>query len=447
MTSTTVSSPRPLPGWLKNTLLATGIVALCWGAAIAYWRAGERAPGTGELALTLLALPPVLLTAFWAIKKRLTTSQPAALTVPTSNSAAKPVSAEPKLPPLAILATALRSPHGASVEELAAAIAEGKARADLDPELVDDQGFPVATARREDAIDEALQEELNDWLEKNEKTGLRFSEAQWRALTLGTAVVRDLASEAASSLMPSEGAPPVLQLIPLLPAEWTVEHRAAAVMWFKHQVIQLGWPAASMYCVDLPGDRGHALTQAFGKLAQDASTPASRVVALVIACDSQIDQETIDRWETRGVLLTTSKTDGLIPGEGAAGMLLTDLQQVQSNKGVPYAVLEPLLEARHDVSADTSKRTDTKLMLSLAESACKAAAVEPTEVAMIVADTGSRANRMLELMGMVATTFPQLENTAEVAPVGRTVLEIVEQAFLIHQAFGKSEIRFLILAS
>jgi hypothetical protein len=45
MTTTTVSPTRPFPGWLKNTLLAAGTVALCWGAAIAYWRSAENAPG------------------------------------------------------------------------------------------------------------------------------------------------------------------------------------------------------------------------------------------------------------------------------------------------------------------------------------------------------------------------------------------------------------------
>lgn len=55
MTTTTVSPPRPLADWLKNTLLAAGIVALCWGGAIAYWRSVENAPGAGELVLILLA--------------------------------------------------------------------------------------------------------------------------------------------------------------------------------------------------------------------------------------------------------------------------------------------------------------------------------------------------------------------------------------------------------
>ncbi|QNA98188.1 hypothetical protein [Massilia sp. Se16.2.3] len=79
--------------------------------------------------------------------------------------------------------TALRSPHGASAEELAAAIADGKARPDLDPELVDDDGFPVMSARSNDAVDEALQEEIGEWLTEQGMAQLRWSEAQWRALT------------------------------------------------------------------------------------------------------------------------------------------------------------------------------------------------------------------------------------------------------------------------
>jgi hypothetical protein len=417
MTSTTVSPAGPLPGWLKSALLAAAVFIVCWGGAIAYWRTAENAPAAGELALALLVAPLGVLMATWVIKKAVL-SKTAASTLPEASPATKAVPVAPTVPPLAILATALRSPHGASTEELAAAIAAGKARADLDPELVDNKGFPLTAARRDDAVDEALQEEINEWLALKEMGGLRFSEVQWRALTLGTAVVRDLASEAAIALTPAEGTPPVLQLIPILPAEWTVEHRSATVMWFKHQAAQYGWPAADMTAVDFPIHNGHAISSIFKQLARDAAVPGSRFAALVIACDSQIDQETVDRWDAAGTLFTTSRSQGLIPGEGAAGMLLTDLQHAQKVEGTSYAVLEPFFEARREVSIDDSKRTDTKLLLNLAERACKAATVEPTNVAMIVADTGDRANRMLELMGMASTMFPQLEDSTEVARIG-----------------------------
>jgi 3-oxoacyl-(acyl-carrier-protein) synthase len=189
-------------------------------------------------------------------------------------------------------------------------------------------------------------------------------------------------------------------------------------MWFKHQVVQLGWPPASVYCVDSATRGSDAVPEVFRQLARDASATDSGLAALVIACDSQIDQETVDRWETEGSLFTPSRSQRLIPGEGAAGMLVTDLQRAQKTEGAAYAMLEPFFEARHAVSIDDSKRTDTSVLFKLTERACKAAAIAPTEVAMIVADTDDRANRMLELMGVASTAFPQLEDAAEVARAG-----------------------------
>jgi len=58
MTSTTVSPPRPLPGWLKNALFAAGILTLCWGGAIVYWRASPNTPATGDLLRPVPTSPP-----------------------------------------------------------------------------------------------------------------------------------------------------------------------------------------------------------------------------------------------------------------------------------------------------------------------------------------------------------------------------------------------------
>jgi hypothetical protein len=417
MTTTTASPPRLLPAWLKSTLLAAAVFALCWGAAIAYWRTAENAPATVELVLALLVLPLGLLIGSRAINKHLI-SQSATAVAPAASPANESTTAAPQVLQLAILATALRSPFGSSTEELAAAIAEGKARADLDPELVDDKGFPITAARRDDALDEAFQEEFIDWLALNEMTELHFSGTQWRGLTLGTAVLRDLVSEALPALIPKEGRSLVLRLIPILPSEWTVEHRSAMGMWFEQQAAQSGWPLADMYCVDLQAHRSYAVTEMLYQLMSDASAHDSRFVALVIACDSRIDQETVNDWEADGVLHTTSRSHGLTPGEGAAGILLTDAQQVQTIAGMPYAVLEAFVKARHDVSIDDSRRTNIKLLANLAERSCKAAAVESADVAMIVADTDDCMTRMSELMGMASGTFPHLEDAAQVARVG-----------------------------
>src|SRR5690606_14260798 len=107
---------------------------------------------------------------------------------------------------LAIVATALRSPHGSSAEELACAIADNEARADLDKELVDDNGFPVMTARSDDAHDGALQDDIADWL-SSQGLQVHLSEEQWRAITLASGVAAELASIAAGDLLPYEESP------------------------------------------------------------------------------------------------------------------------------------------------------------------------------------------------------------------------------------------------
>ena len=423
MTSTTVTPGRPLPGWLKTGLLAALVFALCWGGAIAWWQSADTEPGAGDLVLMLLALPCGLLLVF-KLGKKFVLSRPvapaaAAATRPAPGGAAPAAPA----PPLAILAAALRSPHGTSVDELAAAIAENKARPDLDPELVDDDGFPIMSARSMDAVDEAVQEEVSEWLELNGMAQLRFSDAQWRALILGTAIARDLAAHAVSELIPTEGSAPGMQLLPVLPTGWTDEQCRAVGMWFRHAVSQSGWPTANIVPVDLPAARGKTPRSAnvghfFGQFALDSRAGDGRLAALVIACDSHIDQETVDHLAANGSLFTPTRAHGLVPGEGAAGLLLTSLHGARLIDGAVFAQLHPMLEARREAPLDDVRRADTKLVAELSERVARAAGLELSKVAAIAADTDHRANRGLELMGLASSALPQLDGTLDVARVG-----------------------------
>jgi hypothetical protein len=415
MTSTTVPAPGPLPGWLKRVLLAAAVFLLCWGAAIAYWRSADNAPATGELVLALLAAPLALLLAVW-LGKKFVLSRPAAAATAGTAAASKPAAATPSVPPLAILAAALRTPHGASPEELSAALSDNKARPDLDPELVDDDGFPVVSARSEEAADEVLQEEVQEWLVLNGMTELHLSAAQWRALTLGTMVVRELAGEAMMSLMPAQGAPAQLRLLPLLPAGWTVEQRHAAGLWFKHAVAQFGWPTDSLTRIDAPLDAAPALV--LGQAAPDGTRSGTQVATLLVACESHIAQETVDGWAANGSLHTTARAQGRIPGEGAAGLLLASLDDARRIDGALFAQLYPVCETRREVSADSAKRPETKRMADLAERAVQAAGRDLSQVACIAADTDHRSSRALELMGLASAALPQLDATTDVLCTG-----------------------------
>ena len=411
MTSTTVSPPRPLPGWLKNTLFAAGILTLCWGGAIVYWRASPNTPATDDLLLVLLAAPLCLLAAIWLGKKVVFARPKAAPSAAAVAPAQAAASATPSAPPLAILATSLRAPHGASAEELAAAIAANQARPDLDPELVDDDDFPVTSARSEEAVDEALQEEITEWLMLAGMAELQLGETHWRALTLGTAVVRDLAGEALMQLLPEAGTPPPLRLLPLLPAGWTVEQRHAAGLWFKHTVAQFGWPVEHLTRIEVARDA--TLASVLGQCAAD-----SQAVTMLVACDSHIAQETVDQWAAANVLSTAARAQGRIPGEGAAGLLLTSLAAARHDAGAAFARLYPLAETRREVASDSARRPDTNRFIDLAQRSASAAGVTLTDVIAIAADTDHRISRGLELMGLASASLPQLDGGSDVLRTG-----------------------------
>lgn len=414
MTTTATPGPsanRRFPGWLKGSLLATLVAGICWLGAIAYWRATDRTPAMSDLVLHLLALPLALIMASGFARTRI--FHPAGATGPAAQPrAAKLPSARP---PLALVAAALRSPHGESAEELATAIADNKARADLDRELVDHDGFPVMTVRSGDQVDETLQEEMIAYWAANGSPDISLTDERWRPLAMATAVVGELASRAACDLMPAEGAPPMLQLVPILPPAWHIDDRRLAGMWFRHTVAKSGWPTQHIALV-VHEHEFPTPFQILERLAQDAMS-GTPIVALVSACTSHIAAATVASWEEKGFLFAASKPDGLIPGEGAAGLLVTDHVQARALDDVAYTLIAPFATATLETSADASKRADQTCLTGLTERALEAVGASLADVAMVIADTGHRSNRVLELMGFASGAMPQLDGVADVVRV------------------------------
>jgi hypothetical protein len=430
---------QQIPGWLKHALVSGFVVVACWGAAITYWRVNKSEPGAGELAVCLLALPAALLAAFW-VGSRVIASVRASAAANARTQPAEAPALPPQAPPLAILASALRAPHGTSAEELAQAIAGNKARADLDRELIDEDGFPVMSVRSSDARDDMLQEEITDWLSRNGMADLQFSDEQWRALTLASAVTGDLAMRAVSELVPAEGKPPLLQLVPMLPADWPVDRRRAAIMWLEHTAVRFGWPADHITVATeaLPNAGDVAPAAVFTRLMDAAAKNDTPSVALVVAGASHIGQETVDHWSTAGSLFTSSHPQGRIPGEGAAGLLVADLRLAESTEGMAYVLLDRIETVQREATADESRRAEPKLLGDLAETACKRAGLGlANDVAMIVADTGHRSHRTQELMGFASAAVPRLDATDDVVAVGRACGNCGAVPFVAALALGR----------
>ena len=408
---------RVLLSWLKSFFLATFVVVASWGSTIIYWRATKANPATGELLLYLLGLPACLVLMGFIGQKLI--ARPAA--APAANAVSTPIKA-PAAPsqtrPLAILAASLRLPHGASPEELASTIADNKARADLDKELVDEDGFPIMTARCNHAVDEALWDEIGEWLALNGMTGLQFNDEQWRALTLASAVVAELAAQAAGPILYQVDTQAKLQLIPLLPAEWDAAQGRAAGMWLKQTVARYGWPGDHVIVTPEPPTLADDMSPAavVNRLAHSAGAANAPLIAMVVAFASHIGDESVSQWAANGSLFTSSQPHGHIPGEGAVGLLMTD--QLRLAESSTIAVLDGIEEARLDSSADETKRIDSGLLGELSELAFRRSGIDASDVAMVVADTGQRPSRVLELLALKAAGLSRLDETDDVVRVG-----------------------------
>jgi hypothetical protein len=404
LTAEPLPASHTVPHWVKQALIAAAVFVACWGGAILWWRTSARVPATSEWMLLLFGLPVALLLAGFAVHTwAVQADTPPRQATPPVAAAASPAHAQH----LAILATALRAPHGASPEELAAAIADNKARPDLDRELVDNDGFPVMCARCEGARDDALREDVTDWLAAHGGTEPDFSDEQWRALTLASSVVAELAGRAAIEWTVRDDAMPALQVLPLLPAGWTDGQRDAAAAWLRHAAAQAGWR----------GETGAAACEA-DPAAAIAAAGAASGVTLVVAAASHVGGATVARWASEQMLFTPAQPQGRMPGEGAAGLLLGGAALAGASDGLAVALLAPLADVQVEAPADARRRGGDRVLAGLVDRTLAAAGGHAGDVAMIVADTGHRSRPVYELMEYAATTMRQLDGSVDIVRVG-----------------------------
>lgn len=410
----TLSADRPSSQWLKTSLQVGAILLLTWGCAIWYWRVTDRVPDTSGLIVTLLVLPLALIGMTQVGKALVSRSRPAVAAAAQPATAQAPVGEEQTAPMMTILATTAHVPSGANSEELAAAFAQNKVRPEVDKRLLDNSGFPVVSHRSNEGVDESLQEEVSTWLAQNGTPEPQFSEEQWRALVLGTSATRDLTVLAVRHLLPAADSALALRLIPLLPADWTVDQRRLASRWLMHAAVQCGLPASRISMDETAAPS--SASAVFSQLQQQS--PSGPVTAIVIGCASNIGQQTVDQWDASRMLFTSTNPRGEIPGEGASGLLITNADQKLLPGGPAVARFHLSEQLIHAGPANRNKPDFSPLLKFLVEGISKQLAVPLAEVAMVVTDAGEQPARTLEVMQMAHALLPQLDASTDVVRAG-----------------------------
>lgn len=408
---------RSAPAWAGTTLLALAVFATCWTGSVLYWRASGSMPSGMAAGQLLLALPAAILLALWLGNNALRTRAEAAAP-PVAAPAVAAEAAKQRGPLPGIAAGAVRLRGGESPAELAEALAAHAAQCELDGELTDDAGYPVLSGRIEFVDAASTRELMAPWLAARGAAEMEFTDEQWRALSLGGAVVAELVQHAlmhpllqdyhaASQSERAAVALPALHLNAVLPAGWQAAQRHAAADWFLHLIAQQGWPAQRLQL--LPAAAESSLIDALA---------ASPGLTLLVACDSYIGDDSVRDWSEQRILFSGRTPRGQVPGEGAAGLLLADAEQAALLEPDGLALLHGACDGRRPVSADAPGNINIEMLSGLGRHALQESKTEAADVTAICADADLRPTRIGELMGVASALLPQLELATRMLSVG-----------------------------
>lgn len=412
-------------GWLARGLLISGAFMLAWVAAIAYWRGTNRMPDAGEIGLYLLAAPALVLAVIW-LGAKLINSRKQAAQMPAAESGEK-VAVEKNAAPvppasLAILASAVRTPHGDSAAELLATMRANKASFELDPELTNANGYPILSARAAAAENDTTLEAFAAWVESQDKPAEQLLPEQARAICLGTAVARELGQYAClHPALPAEQARdreagntklalPTLELLTLLPPDWDAAAKGLAANWFSHLLQQEGWPKDKIRLAMPPAGPGQTMAGLRLVMQDQTQTDQPRLL-LLLASASYLGEQTIDQWERSGILAGSQGKLEQIPGEGAAGLLLADTRQAQEQWDAA-TLLHAITQGKLEKPAEAGQANTAILSAAVVE-ALQLAQTQPDQISLLCTDSGHRANRASEMIGMGQQHFPELEPNSD----------------------------------
>ncbi|KRE92420.1 hypothetical protein ASG87_00415 [Frateuria sp. Soil773] len=390
---------------LRTLLWIALVFGLVWAGMIVYWRSTYRIPNAADVAVWFVGLPLALVVGFVGLRSGidwLKRPRPS----PSAAGDAVPATAEAADPTLSftlsLLDSRLRLPAGETPEEVADAALANR-RPGLHPSLRDARGLPVYAASVDavapDAFEDTSTEPFDGWQDEHKRSLLLAAEIAAELLERHAAPADDET--------PEPTAPIAIQL--LLPERWSEAVRTAAVAWFGHRLVSEGWraPAISLHAVAV-ADGVQALAR-IDELNLLLNRNGADSRHLLLACDSQVGETAVAALASARRLMGNEQPEGLIPGEGACGLLLA---RGPASPALPAARLHRLLAGLREHSADAAGRPRIDTVVHLLEQAQQQAGPDATP-ACVVSDADHRASRVTEITEAIAAAHPDLDPTGQ----------------------------------
>lgn len=396
---------------LKKTLLFAVFLLVVWLVVVFYWQMTHRLPDAADVFIYFAILPLGLLLAYWVLKKFIdgikyllqagggATSGATAATA-NATSQVDNTDAQERSYMLELLATAVHLPQADSPASLLDLLQEPKFEPKPSTVLQTHLGSPVLCTEVEGLSVEALREELTP-LTALHSPDHELLDSWLRSAILIQPILESLVKSAQEYLpVPDTGqAPPTLHVHMLLPEAWPEPQRKWMGHWLKKTVFSGTWPQAKLIVTVQP---------CFGRLESTAVLDQWNVylnreqlsdLCLLAAVDSAIDSTIVQDWERQDRLFSSANRKAVVPGEGAAGVLVRRVEKLSTQtEDTPRIALYRVASGRRDQSAKAGATVSGRLLSELAQHAMRAAHVEVVSLSGIIADTDHRSQRFTEVV-------------------------------------------------
>ncbi|QCO67487.1 hypothetical protein E5843_06345 [Luteimonas yindakuii] len=401
---------------MRALLVAIVVFAVVWLCAIGLWRGTGATPGGVQMALVLGVLPLALLGGVYLVRK-------ARRREPT-DAGASPGAMAPDgtprdtvtAPAIAVRATAVCLPSADNPADALAALVQPR-RPGLHPTLRDRDGLPVFAASVEH-VDTLTA----DGMLQRHAPGVRAGEEALRALALLEQVAETVFADTAA-LLPravqtdgqviagmhhreaaTAGERVDVQL--LLPAAWPTALREASATAMRQCAADCGLPAAQLHVQAVPVADAREAWSRLRLVLDAADTPVGRDQPrrwhVLLAADSQVGAQAVRRLESAGLLLGARHQDGVLPGEGAAGVLLLPAADCDG----AMALLHPLVDGETSLA---SLRAGARATADLLERAMRQAAIGASSIGLVLSDADQRSTPAVETAAAVSLACPDLD--------------------------------------
>ena len=433
-------SRRKLRTVLLWIAVSLALVTAIWLSVIAWWQMTQRQITTTDALLYLGVLPlgALLCTGllFWRLSARRplkNMGQPSTVPAECVSSDDAPV-IEMQAQSLPILTAWAITSLSSIGDEFIESLAEQRHRPNPDESLTDSHGFPLLTGRVKDLDTASVERRLHliepdlaqdgICIDNPRDAFLRLlalldslleqAEQDWPLLSIASeegSKQESIATLRGALTSSTAAAAPLILHVKLLVSEELESGEALAAQAYVTQRLSTIRALPSVPRVEVIGaandTKAIMLANEFGRetlCSHGADVPQA---LLLLAAESTLCDTIVERWEVQERLFDPRRPEGLMPGEGAFGILCANRKAMDVFDALPFCYLASVAFARREVP--TSGRDNHECLAELINSALTRAGVSAGTIGTVVCDADHRTSRTLESIEAMLSHIPHLD--------------------------------------